>query len=74
MELRVLQYFLAVAREQSIVRAAESLHLSPAHSFHSDKGHGGRIRKTAVHPGDKGLQKSHAHRRRNASEETKRRV
>ncbi len=28
MELRVLSYFLAVAREQSIVRAAESLHLS----------------------------------------------
>lgn len=28
MELRVLQYFLAVAREQSIVRAANSLHLS----------------------------------------------
>lgn len=28
MELRVLHYFLAVAREQSIVRAAESLHLS----------------------------------------------
>lgn len=28
MELRVLQYFLAVAREQSIVRAAETLHLS----------------------------------------------
>jgi len=28
MELRVLQYFLAVAREQSIVRAAESMHLS----------------------------------------------
>lgn len=28
MELRVLQYFVAVAREQSIVRAAESLHLS----------------------------------------------
>lgn len=28
MELRVLNYFLAVVREQSIVRAAESLHLS----------------------------------------------
>lgn len=28
MELRVLEYFLAVAREQSIVRAAKSLHLS----------------------------------------------
>ena len=28
MELRVLQYFLAVAREQSIVQAARSLHLS----------------------------------------------
>lgn len=28
MEIRVLQYFLAIAREQSIIRAAESLHLS----------------------------------------------
>lgn len=28
MELRVLQYFLAVAREQSISAAAESLHLT----------------------------------------------
>ena len=28
MELRVLQYFLAVAREQNISAAAESLHLS----------------------------------------------
>lgn len=28
MDLRVLKYFLAIAREQSIVRAAESLHLS----------------------------------------------
>jgi len=28
MEIRVLQYFLAVAREQSIVKAAQSLHLS----------------------------------------------
>lgn len=28
MELRVLQYFLAVTREQSISSAAEALHLS----------------------------------------------
>lgn len=28
MELRVLQYFLAIAREQSIIKAARSLHLS----------------------------------------------
>ena len=28
MDLRVLQYFLAVAREQSISAAAQSLHLS----------------------------------------------
>ena len=28
MEIRVLQYFLAVAREQSISAAATSLHLS----------------------------------------------
>lgn len=28
MDLRVLQYFLAIAREQSIIRAAESLHVS----------------------------------------------
>lgn len=28
MEIRVLQYFLAIAREQSIIKAAKSLHLS----------------------------------------------
>ena len=28
MELRVLEYFLAVAREQNITAAAESLHLT----------------------------------------------
>ena len=28
MELRVLEYFLAVAREQNITAAAESLHIS----------------------------------------------
>ena len=28
MEIRVLQYFLAIAREESISRAAESLHVT----------------------------------------------
>lgn len=28
MELRVLRYFLAIAREQSILKASETLHLS----------------------------------------------
>ena len=28
MELRVIQYFLAVAREENITRAAESLHIT----------------------------------------------
>ncbi len=28
MEIRVLQYFLAVAREESITRAAEALHMT----------------------------------------------
>ena len=29
MDLRMLEYFLAVAREQNITAAAESLHISP---------------------------------------------
>ncbi len=28
MDIRVLQYFLAVAREESITKAAESLHMT----------------------------------------------
>ncbi|MFR2779301.1 MAG: LysR family transcriptional regulator, partial [Intestinibacter bartlettii] len=28
MEIRVLKYFLAVAREENITRAAESLHIA----------------------------------------------
>ena len=35
MELRVLHYFLAVAREQSISAAAESLHPFPADTVHT---------------------------------------
>ena len=41
MELRVLQYFLAVAREQSISGAAESSHLSHD-AFPRAEGSGGR--------------------------------
>ena len=34
MEIRVLQYFLAIAKEQSIIRAAESLHLYKVRHYH----------------------------------------
>ena len=47
MELRVLQYFLAVTREQSISGAAEALHLSQPPPFQTIKGHGRGTGKTA---------------------------
>ena len=57
MELRVLQYFLAVAREQSIIRAAESLHLSqPTLST--------QLKAMEEELGNKGFQKSHSYGRR----------
>ena len=41
MELRVLEYFLAVAREQNITAAAEALHMSqPALSTQLKNGKG----------------------------------
>ena len=54
MELRVLAYFLAVAREQSIIRAAESLHLS----------------QPTFNPWNKRLPKSHSNRGRDDSKKT----
>ena len=37
MEFRILEYFLAVAREQNITAAAESLHISQPPCQHSLK-------------------------------------
>ena len=49
MEIRVLQYFLAVAREQSISAAAEALHLS-ADPFPSAQRFGRRVGQTVDDP------------------------
>ena len=59
MEIRVLQYFLAIAKEQSIIRAAESL---PAHSFHTDQTSGGRAGETAIDPRDQRFPQNHLDR------------
>ena len=34
MEFRLLQYFLAIAREETILKAAESLHVTQRDSAH----------------------------------------
>lgn len=49
MELRLLRYFLAVARESTITKAAESLHISavPINSAQRIRGHAGQ---TAYRP------------------------
>ncbi len=57
MELRVLQYFLAVAREQSIVRAAESLHLSQPTLSTQIKGMEEELGKQLLIRGTKGSRK-----------------
>jgi len=57
MELRVLQYFLAIAREQSIVRAAESLHLSQPTLSTQIKGMEEELGKQLLIRGTKGSRK-----------------
>lgn len=57
MELRVLQYFLAIAREQSIVRAAESLHLSQPTLSTQIKGLEQELGKQLLIRGTKGSRK-----------------
>ena len=37
MELRLLRYFLAVAREENITRASESLHITEKDPFFSQR-------------------------------------
>lgn len=41
MELRVLRYFLAVAKEQSFTKAAGTTAYNPAHPFQTAGGAGG---------------------------------
>ena len=57
MEIRVLQYFLAIAREQSIVRAAESLHLSQPTLSTQIKGMEEELGKQLLIRGTKGSRK-----------------
>ena len=49
MELRVLRYFLAVAREQNITAAAETLHVT--HLVEAADGAGEGAGQNAVHTG-----------------------
>ena len=57
MELRVLNYFLAIAREQSIVHAAESLHLSQPTLSTQIKGLEEELGKQLLIRGTKGSRK-----------------
>ena len=57
MELRVLNYFLAIAREQSIVHAAESLHLSQPTLSTQIKGLEEELGKQLLIRGTKGFRK-----------------
>ena len=57
MELRVLNYFLAIAREQSIVHAAESLHLSQPTLSTQIKGLERELGKQLLIRGTKGSRK-----------------
>ena len=57
MELRVLNYFLAIAREQSIIHAAESLHLSQPTLSTQIKGLESELGKQLLIRGTKGSRK-----------------
>ena len=63
MELRVLQYFLAIAREQSIVHAAESLHLSQPTLSTQIKNLEDELGKKLFIRGGKGFPADYAYRR-----------
>ena len=67
MEIRVLQYFLAIAREQSIIRAAESLHLSQPTLSTQIKNMEEELGKQLLIRGTKGFPQGYADRRGNDS-------
>ena len=67
MEFRVLKYFLAVAREENISAAAESLHVTQPTLSRQLMGLGGGAWKNAVYPREPA---DHAHRRRDAAAQT----
>ena len=71
MEIRVLQYFLTIAREQSIIRAAESLHLSQPTLSTQIKNMEEELGKQLLIRGTKGSRKvTLTDERRNDSQET----
>ena len=71
MDLRVLQYFLAVAREQSITAAAESLHLSQPTLSTQLKALEEELGKQLLIRGARGSRKGGSDRGRNDSAEAR---
>ena len=71
MELRVLQYFLAVAREQSISKAADSLHLSQPTLSTQLKHMEEELGKQLLIRGDKRIPEGAPHRGRNDTAQTR---
>ncbi len=64
MDIRVLQYFLAVAREESITKAAEALQMTQPPLSRQLKDLEEELGKTTAHPGK---QKGHTNRGRDAA-------